>query len=82
MVDLKIDTNTVPFLQLGVVGVALYRGPAGAFPDGTNATNTSLIDTVVYATGQQVVDHSLVDKLLPGKTLWGFLMALMQQTPV
>ena len=31
-------------------GVAIYQGPASAYPDGTSPTNASLIDALVYGT--------------------------------
>ncbi|XP_072030169.1 uncharacterized protein [Amphiura filiformis] len=65
LVDYPVDTSITPFLQLGIVGIALYRAPVGAFPIGSNATSTSLVDAMIYVTGRQEAQHSLVDKLLP-----------------
>jgi hypothetical protein len=61
--DLAVPGNT---LQNGVDAVALYRGTAAEFPNGTPPTKTNLIDAVVYKTGADVdgvgLDTALLDR--------------------
>ena len=65
--DISINTDTTPFLQLGIVAIALYRAPVGAFPNGASAASINLVDALIYATGRQESGHGLVDTLLPSK---------------
>ena len=61
--DLAVPGNT---LQNGVDAVALYRGTAIDFPNGTAPTKTNLVDAVVYKTGADVdgvgLDTALLDR--------------------
>ena len=66
--DIVLNSGRTGLLQNGPDAVALYRAPAGAFPYGTVATTKSLVDAIVYSTGDGL-SHSLVDKLLPGKLM-------------
>ncbi len=47
-VDIIIPNGSI---QNGADGAAIYQGPASSYPDATSATNTSLIDALVYGTG-------------------------------
>ncbi|XP_072024494.1 uncharacterized protein [Amphiura filiformis] len=55
-------------LQNGPDAIAIYRAPSGAFPYDTPPTTKSLVDAIVYNTGDGL-SHTLVDKLLPGRSM-------------
>jgi endonuclease G, mitochondrial len=57
---LIIDPGAFGMLSNGPDAVALYVGDASAFPNGTNATTTSLQDAIVYGT-----DDPIASGLLP-----------------
>lgn len=53
-------------LQNGPDAIAIYRGTADAFPDGTPATGDALVDAVVYGTDDPAAT-GLLEVLTPGQ---------------
>ncbi|WP_437875371.1 hypothetical protein [Sorangium sp. So ce513] len=62
--DVLLDpTSTVNNLENGADAVGLYQARPAAFPTGTPATATHLLDAVVYGTGD-AADQGLLDALI------------------
>ncbi|XP_078592378.1 uncharacterized protein LOC144871166 isoform X2 [Branchiostoma floridae x Branchiostoma japonicum] len=65
--DFTVQPPASGFIKNGPNAVALYQGRRTSFLRGTLAANASLIDAVVYSSGQNTSLHNLTNVLTPGR---------------